>query len=204
MKKLALILSVISCSPFVAVEAAKPSADRPNIVYIMADDLGYGDLGCYGQKLIQTPHIDRLAKRGMRFTDFYAGSTVCAPSRCVLMTGLHTGHCYIRGNGKGNLRNRLRDHASGQIVNMFAQYLFLARVQFLPPERITHPREAKAACRDYIAELCSFQYRVAKDAALASSETSSTGMTFIAEPVFPNVIFEVGIFINLSPLGTNC
>ena len=104
MKKLALILSVISCSPFVAVEASKTSADRPNIVYIMADDLGYGDLGCYGQKLIQTPHIDRLAKRGMRFTDFYAGSTVCAPSRCVLMTGLHTGHCYIRGNGKDNLR----------------------------------------------------------------------------------------------------
>jgi hypothetical protein len=70
-------------------------------------------------------------------------------------------------NGKGNLRSRLRAHASGQMVNMFAQYLFLARVQFLPPERITHPREAKAACRDYIAELCSFQYRVAKDAAEA-------------------------------------
>ncbi len=96
MKKLALIVSAIFCSPFVAVEAAKPSADRPNIVYIMADDLGYGDLGCYGQKLIQTPHIDRLAKRGMRFTDFYVGSTVCAPSRCVLMTGLHTCQCYIR------------------------------------------------------------------------------------------------------------
>lgn len=78
--------------------------DKPNIIYIMADDLGYGDLGCYGQKLIQTPHIDRLAENGMRFTDFYAGSTVCAPSRCVLMTGLDTGHCYIRGNGKNNLR----------------------------------------------------------------------------------------------------
>lgn len=52
--------------------------DKPNIIYIMADDLGYGDLGCYGQKLIQTPHIDRLAENGMRFTDFYAGSTVCA------------------------------------------------------------------------------------------------------------------------------
>jgi arylsulfatase A-like enzyme len=91
---------------------------------IMADDLGYGDLGCYGQKLIQTPHIDRLAKRGMRFTDFYAGSTVCAPSRCVLMTGLHTGHCYIRGNGKDNLRPKdvtvaevlkRADYATGQI-----------------------------------------------------------------------------------------
>jgi len=77
---------------------------RPNIVFIMADDLGYGDLGCYGQTKIKTPNIDRLAEKGMRFTDFYAGSTVCAPSRCVLMTGLDTGHCYIRGNGKDNLR----------------------------------------------------------------------------------------------------
>jgi len=63
-------------------------------------------------------------------------------------------------NGRGSLRNRLRDHASGQIVNMFAQYLFLARVQFLPEERITHPRDAKAACRSYIAERCSFAFRV--------------------------------------------
>jgi len=70
----------------------------PNIVFILADDLGYGDLGCYGQKRIETPHIDRLAKEGMRFTDFYAGCTVCAPSRCVLMTGYHMGHCWVRGN----------------------------------------------------------------------------------------------------------
>jgi len=77
---------------------------RPNIIFILADDLGYGDVGCYGQKRIQTPNIDRLAKEGMRFTDFYAGSTVCAPSRCVLMTGYHTGHCLIRGNAKDNLR----------------------------------------------------------------------------------------------------
>ncbi|QDU38295.1 Arylsulfatase [Maioricimonas rarisocia] len=81
-----------------------PAADKPNIVFVMADDLGYGDLGCYGQQKIQTPNIDRLAAEGMKFTDFYAGSTVCAPSRCVLMTGLHTGHCFIRGNGKFNLR----------------------------------------------------------------------------------------------------
>jgi arylsulfatase A len=71
---------------------------KPNIIYIMADDLGYGDVGCYGQTLIQTPNIDRLAREGMRFTQAYSGSTVCAPSRCVLMTGLHTGHCHIRGN----------------------------------------------------------------------------------------------------------
>lgn len=72
---------------------------KPNIIYIMADDLGYGDLGCYGQERIKTPNIDRLAAEGMRFTDHYAGSTVCAPSRCCLMTGLHTGHARIRANG---------------------------------------------------------------------------------------------------------
>jgi len=71
---------------------------RPNIVYILADDLGYGHLGCYGQKEIKTPAIDRMAREGMRFTDHYAGSALCAPSRCVLMTGLHTGHCFIRNN----------------------------------------------------------------------------------------------------------
>jgi arylsulfatase A-like enzyme len=76
----------------------------PNIVLILADDLGYGDLGCYGQTKIHTPELDQLAAGGLRFTQFYAGSTVCAPSRCVLMTGLHTGHCYIRGNSKDNLR----------------------------------------------------------------------------------------------------
>ncbi|MHC4534665.1 MAG: sulfatase-like hydrolase/transferase, partial [Planctomycetota bacterium] len=59
---------------------------RPNIIFILADDLGYGDLGCFGQQTIQTPNIDRLATEGMRFTDHYAGSTVCAPSRCCLMT----------------------------------------------------------------------------------------------------------------------
>ena len=70
----------------------------PNIILIMADDLGYGDLGCYGQSLVQTPHIDRLAAEGIRFKSAYAGSTVCAPSRCVLMTGRHTGHAAVRDN----------------------------------------------------------------------------------------------------------
>lgn len=77
------------------------SADKPNIIFILADDLGYGELGSYGQKLIQTPHLDRLAAEGMRFTQFYAGSTVCAPSRSVLMTGLHMGHTRVRGNAGG-------------------------------------------------------------------------------------------------------
>lgn len=73
---------------------------KPNIVLILADDLGYGDLGCYGQKRIQTPNIDRLAAEGIRFTSAYAGSTVCAPSRCCLHTGVHTGHARVRGNIK--------------------------------------------------------------------------------------------------------
>ncbi|MEN6309195.1 MAG: arylsulfatase [Anaerohalosphaeraceae bacterium] len=71
---------------------------KPNVIYILADDLGYGDLSCYGQKRFATPNLDRLAQEGMRFTQHYAGSTVCAPSRCCLMTGLHTGHAQIRGN----------------------------------------------------------------------------------------------------------
>ena len=71
---------------------------RPNIVFILADDLGYGDLGCYGQRIIRTPHLDRMAAEGLRFTQFYAGSTVCAPSRSVLMTGQHVGHTRVRGN----------------------------------------------------------------------------------------------------------
>lgn len=74
------------------------AADKPNIIFVLADDLGYGDLGCYGQKIIQTPCLDRMAAEGLRFTQFYAGSTVCAPSRSVLMTGLHTGHTPVRGN----------------------------------------------------------------------------------------------------------
>lgn len=91
--------SAPAADPTVPAEAAaRAGAERPNIVLIVADDLGYGDLGSYGQRRIQTPHLDRMAREGMRFTQFYAGSTVCAPSRSVLMTGLHTGHTPIRGN----------------------------------------------------------------------------------------------------------
>jgi arylsulfatase len=71
---------------------------KPNIVFILADDLGYGDLGVYGQKIIETPNIDALASNGKTFTQHYAGAPVCAPSRCVLLTGKHLGHSYIRGN----------------------------------------------------------------------------------------------------------
>ncbi|MDA1015889.1 MAG: arylsulfatase [Planctomycetota bacterium] len=71
---------------------------KPNIVYILLDDAGYGDLSCYGQKHFATPNIDRLAREGVKFTQHYSGSTVCAPTRCVLMTGKHTGHSFVRGN----------------------------------------------------------------------------------------------------------
>ncbi|RKQ42419.1 arylsulfatase [Roseivirga pacifica] len=82
----------------------------PNIIFILADDLGYGELGSYGQQIIQTPNIDQLASEGMRFTNFYAGAPVCAPSRYVFLTGLHTGHAYIRGNDEWAERGAVWDY----------------------------------------------------------------------------------------------
>jgi uncharacterized sulfatase len=82
----------------VAGETATQPQRRPNLIFILADDLGYGDVGCYGQQRIKTPNLDRMAAQGMRFTQAYAGGTVCAPSRCALITGLHVGHARIRGN----------------------------------------------------------------------------------------------------------
>ena len=93
----AAALAISGCSAG-RLSAGSKRKDKPNIIFIMADDLGYGDLGCYGQKRIKTPHIDKMAAEGILFTDHYAGHTVCAPSRCVLMTGLHTGHCLVRNN----------------------------------------------------------------------------------------------------------
>ena len=90
----AAALTLSSCSP---AEKPKPAA-KPNIVLIMADDLGWKELGCYGQEKIKTPNVDRLASQGMRFTNFYAGAPVCAPDRCTLMTGKHGGHAVVRNN----------------------------------------------------------------------------------------------------------
>lgn len=91
---------------------------RPNVIVIMADDLGVGDLGCYGQPLIQTPRIDRMATEGMRFTQAYAGAPVCAPSRCVLMTGLHTGHARIRDNSSriGGVADEISPASAGRRI----------------------------------------------------------------------------------------
>ncbi len=98
MYSLALIMALLmsACAPKDRVEGEERVP--PNIIYILADDLGYGDLGSYGQQKFSTPHLDQLARDGIRFTRHYSGSTVCAPSRSVLMTGLHTGHTPIRGN----------------------------------------------------------------------------------------------------------
>lgn len=97
----ALALSAAGCGS--APESAGIAEPQPNIVWILADDLGYGDLGSYGQARIRTPHLDRMAAEGMRFTQAYAGFTVCAPSRSVLMTGQHTGHTRVRRNGSRGL-----------------------------------------------------------------------------------------------------
>jgi arylsulfatase A-like enzyme len=91
-----LSLALAACLG-IGLQAAAADA-KPNVIYILADDLGYGDLGCFGQKHIKTPNIDRLAAEGMKFTQAYAGETVCAPSRATLMTGQHNGHTFVRGN----------------------------------------------------------------------------------------------------------
>src|SRR5262245_32920883 len=90
-----LVLALSATPPF----AAPPS--RPNIIFLLADDLGYGDIGAFGQTKIRTPNLDRLAVDGMRLTQHYAGHNVCAPSRCALMTGKHPGHGYVRNNRGG-------------------------------------------------------------------------------------------------------
>jgi arylsulfatase A-like enzyme len=103
-KQLSLFITVfaillgLSCKDKESKIAEKEITSTPNVIYILADDLGYGDLSSYGQKKFTTPNIDRLAKQGMLFTQHYSGSTVCAPSRSALMTGMHTGHTVVRGN----------------------------------------------------------------------------------------------------------
>lgn len=93
---LTVVTAIVSANPLAAQQ-------RPNIIYIMVDDLGYGDLGCYGQERIETPNLDRMAAEGMRFTDHYAGHTVCRPSRLVLWTGMHVGHTGLMGNRSRSL-----------------------------------------------------------------------------------------------------
>ena len=86
------------------------SGSKPNIIYILADDLGYGDLGVYGQEKIETPNLDELARNGMIFTQHYTGAPVCAPARYMLLTGKHAGHSYIRGNDEWKERGNVWDY----------------------------------------------------------------------------------------------
>ena len=94
-----IIIPILTSLPLAAICGTTNIPQKPNIVYILVDDAGYGDFGCYGQKTLLTPNVDRMASEGMKFTRHYAGAAVCAPARCVLMTGLHTGHCRVRANG---------------------------------------------------------------------------------------------------------
>ena len=114
-----ILAILISLSlPTISFTQTKSSAKKPNIIFILADDFGYGDLGSYGQKLVKTPNLDQLAKEGTRFTNVYASAPVCAPSRASLMTGLHQGHAYIRGN----------NDAQGNRVPIRAQDTTLAEI----------------------------------------------------------------------------
>jgi arylsulfatase A-like enzyme len=97
-RPIAILIALCLCTPCRPMALSADDARPPNVVFLLADDLGYGDLGCFGQKKIRTPRLDRLAAEGMRFTQHYSGNAVCAPSRCVFMTGLHPGHAFIRNN----------------------------------------------------------------------------------------------------------
>lgn len=110
MKKTNFILGITALSAMPAL--GQTASSRPNIVYILMDDLGFGDIGCYGQEKIETPHIDQLRQEGMRFTQHYTGSPVSAPARCVLMTGMHSGHAQIRYNNEMAYRGAINDHDS--------------------------------------------------------------------------------------------
>lgn len=106
---LAFVLFTISCNNNKGTEDRQTR--KPNVVYLLADDLGYGELGCFGQEKIETPHIDKLAESGIKFTRHYAGAPVCAPSRCSLLTGLHMGHAFVRSNDEWRERGEVWDYA---------------------------------------------------------------------------------------------
>lgn len=104
------IYSTLSLPLLTGAACTVQSESKPNIIYILADDLGYGELGCYGQQQIETPHIDELAADGMRFMQHYSGTAVSAPSRCILLTGLHSGHSCIRENDELPERGNVWSH----------------------------------------------------------------------------------------------
>jgi arylsulfatase len=135
MNKTSVVCSVSLLSAvFVSCDEKQKLPKQPNIIYILADDLGYADLGCYGQKKIETPNIDRLAAQGIRFLQNYSGSPVSAPTRCITLTGLHSGHSYIRGNDEMRSRGEVWDHAA-MLANAY-----LEGQRPLPAGTITYPK----------------------------------------------------------------
>lgn len=126
---LTILLSTIQITRTTAVERDRDrGTSRPNICFIMADDWGFGDLGCYGQMLIQTPIIDRMASEGTRFTHCYAGAPVCAPSSSALMTGQHTGHTRVRDNSGrvGGVPDKIS--GDGHRIPLLAEDITIAEV----------------------------------------------------------------------------
>lgn len=112
-----LIVALVAC--LFALVADTAAARKPNVIFILADDLGYGDIGPFGQKLIRTPHLDRMAAEGMKLTQHYAGNAVCAPSRCVLMTGKHPGHAFIRNNRQADNAKNLSKMGKPEFEGQF-------------------------------------------------------------------------------------
>src|SRR5438309_1795755 len=111
------------------------NAPRPNIIVIMADDLGYGELGCYGSDKVHTPRLDEMAQTGIRFTQAYSGNTLCAPARCTLMTGLHTGHSFVRANVDKPLRPE--DKTIGEVLHAASYNTAVIGKWGLGPENTT-------------------------------------------------------------------
>ncbi len=105
-----LFIVLLASITVVGCDSTKVS-EKPNIIFIMADDLGYAEVGSFGQELIETPHLDTLAAHGMRFTQFYSGAPVCAPARCTLLTGQHLGHAYVRGNDEMSVKGDVWNYA---------------------------------------------------------------------------------------------
>lgn len=139
-------IKLIMASVLVFITGSLNASQKPNIIFILADDLGYGDLGCYGQTKIRTPNIDLLAKNGMRFTDHYSGQAVCSPSRASLLLGQHMGHCRIKDNGEAILTdkdvtvaNLLQD--TGYKTGMIGKYGLMGDHDRLdhPTNDLSHP-----------------------------------------------------------------
>ena len=106
----ALVLGAASVPALTAVSCDKTPERKPNVIFILMDDAGYGDFGCYGQTRIETPNIDSLATRGIRFTDMYSAAPLSSPARCGLLTGMHTGHAQIRANDEMTARGDVWNH----------------------------------------------------------------------------------------------